>query len=126
MFTKIQQGGTSYDLTVPSDYMIEKMKKANLLLPLDKSKLRGMQNMDPRLIDKDFDRNNKYSIPYFWGTLGIIYNDKFVKTSEVQHWDQLWNPNSKDSIMLIDSARDVFAPASFSWASRLMKPTRKP
>ncbi len=51
MFTKIQQGGTSYDLTVPSDYMIEKMKKANLLLPLDKSKLRGMQNMDPRLID---------------------------------------------------------------------------
>ena len=114
MFTKIQQGGTSYDLTVPSDYMIEKMKKANLLLPLDKSKLRGMQHMDPRLINKEFDPNNKYSIPYFWGTLGIIYNDKFVNASEVQHWNQLWNPKFKDSIMLIDSARDVFAPALIS------------
>lgn len=73
-----------------------------------------MQHMDPRLINKEFDPNNKYSIPYFWGTLGIIYNDKFVNASEVQHWNQLWNPKFKDSIMLIDSARDVFAPALIS------------
>ena len=65
------------------------IKGLSQLLPLDKSKLNGMQNMDPRLINKEFDPGNKYSIPYFWGTLGIIYNDKFVKASEVQHWNQL-------------------------------------
>jgi len=107
MFTKIQQGGTSYDLTVPSEYMIEKMKKANLLVPLDHKRLTGLKNYGPQFMNKSFDPGNKYSVPYFWGTLGIIYNDKFVKAGEIQHWDDLWNPRYKNSIMLIDSARDI-------------------
>lgn len=114
MFTKIKQGGTSYDLTVPSDYMIEKMKEAKLLLPLDKAKLTGMKNYDPRFLNLDFDRDNKYSVPYFWGTLGIIYNDKFVKPGSIQHWNDLWEKQYKNKIMLIDSARDVMG---FSLAS---------
>ncbi|KRN27673.1 spermidine putrescine-binding periplasmic protein [Lactobacillus selangorensis] len=107
MYTKIKQGGTSYDLAVPSDYMIQKMKAAHLLVPLDKSKLHGMNNISPQFRNLEFDRHNQYSVPYFWGTLGIIYNDKTVKASQVQHWKQLWNPRFKDSIMLVDSARDV-------------------
>ncbi|KRM72408.1 ABC transporter substrate-binding protein [Lacticaseibacillus brantae] len=107
MFTKIQQGGTSYDLTVPSEYMIEKMKKANLLVPLDHKRLTGLKNYGSQFMNKSFDPGNKYSVPYFWGTLGIIYNDKFVKAGEIQHWDDLWNPRYKNSIMLIDSARDI-------------------
>src|SRR5699024_3027279 len=79
MFTKIKQGGTAYDLTIPSDYMIEKMKKAHLLLPIDHRQLTNYHYLDQHFLNQSFDRGNRYSVPYFWGTLGIIYNDKFVK-----------------------------------------------
>ncbi len=107
MFTKIKQGGTHYDLTVPSEYMVEKMAKAHLLVPLDKGKLQGLHNYGHYFMNKSFDPGNKYSLPYFWGTLGIIYNDKYVKPGSVQHWNDLWNKKYKGSIMLIDSARDI-------------------
>lgn len=107
MYTKIKQGGTSYDLTVPSDYMVQKMKADHLLIPLDKSKLTGMQNYGAAFMNKSFDPGNRYSIPYFWGTLGIIYNDQFIKPGELTHWNQLWRSKYRNDIMLIDSARDV-------------------
>lgn len=65
MFTKIQQGGTSYDIAIPSEYMIEKMMEQNLLKPLDHSKIKGLDNIDPRFLDLSFDPGNQYSIPYF-------------------------------------------------------------
>ncbi len=107
MFTKIQQGGTSYDLTVPSEYMVEKMKRSHLLVPLDKSKLTGLNHYGSSFMNKSFDPKNKYSIPYFWGTLGIIYNDKMVKPGSLLHWNQLWSKKYRDDIMLVDSARDT-------------------
>lgn len=107
MYTKINQGGTHYDLAVPSEYMVAKMKRAHLLQPLDKQRLTGWQNFDPQFLNQSFDPGNRYSMPYFWGTLGIIYNDKFVKASQVQHWQDLWSPQFRDQIMLIDSARDI-------------------
>ncbi|MGG5341201.1 ABC transporter substrate-binding protein [Enterococcus sp. AZ192] len=107
MFTKIQQGGTAYDITIPSEYMIQKMMKEKMLLPIDHTKLKGLNNIDMRFLDQEFDPQNKYSIPYFWGTLGIIYNDKFIDGSKVNHWDDLWRPELKDNVMLIDGAREV-------------------
>lgn len=107
MITKIQQGGTAYDLTIPSEYMIQKMMKQDMLLPLDHSKIKGLENIDERFLDIDFDPDNTYSIPYFWGTLGIIYNDEFVEEGSIEHWDDLWNPALKNNVMLIDGAREV-------------------
>lgn len=107
MFTKIQQGGTSYDIAIPSEYMIQKMMEEHLLKPLDHSKIKGLDNIDPRFLDLSFDPDNRYSIPYFWGTLGIVYNDKFFAEGEIKEWDDLWKPELKDSIMLIDGAREV-------------------
>ncbi|GGC78107.1 ABC transporter substrate-binding protein [Enterococcus wangshanyuanii] len=107
MFTKIQQGGTAYDITIPSEYMIQKMMKEKMLLPIDHTKLKGLNNIDTRFLDQEFDPQNKYSIPYFWGTLGIIYNDKFIDGNKVKHWDDLWRPELKDNVMLIDGAREV-------------------
>lgn len=107
MEAKIKQGGTSYDITIPSEYMIQKMKKENLLLPLDHSKIKGLENIDPRFLDLEFDKNNQYSIPYFWGTLGIVYNDKFVDGEKIKHWEDLWRPELENNIMLIDGAREV-------------------
>lgn len=107
MFTKIQQGGTAYDITIPSEYMIQKMMKEKMLLPIDHTKIKGLENIDNRFLDQEFDPNNNYSIPYFWGTLGIIYNDKFIDEKDMQHWDDLWRPELKDNVMLIDGAREV-------------------
>lgn len=107
MFMKIQRGGINYDIAIPSEYMIQKMIKKNLILPLDYSKIKGLSNIDTRFLDQDFDPNNKYSIPYFWGTLGIVYNDKFFTEDEIKHWNDLWNPKLRDSLMLIDGVREI-------------------
>lgn len=106
MYTKIKQGGTTYDITIPSEYMIAKMKKEDLLVPLDHSKIEGLENIDQQFLDQSFDKGNQYSIPYFWGTLGIIYNVKMVK-EEPKHWNDLWKEEYKNDIMLIDGAREV-------------------
>ncbi|MDR0922554.1 MAG: ABC transporter substrate-binding protein [Lactobacillales bacterium] len=107
MFTKIQQGGTAYDIAIPSEYMIQKMMKEKLLLPIDHSKIKGLSKIDPRFLDQSFDVGNKFSIPYFWGTLGIIYNDKMVGDNPPEHWNDLWDKKYKNNIMLIDGAREV-------------------
>lgn len=107
MFTKIQQGGTAYDITIPSEYMIQKMKEEKLLLSLDHSKIKGLENIDSSFLNLSFDKGNQYSVPYFWGTLGIVYNDKFVDGKNMQSWDDLWRPELKNNVMLIDGAREV-------------------
>ncbi|MFD1124827.1 ABC transporter substrate-binding protein [Lentilactobacillus raoultii] len=114
MYTKIKQGGTNYDLTVPSDYMVQKMKADHLLIPLDKHRLTGMNHYGASFMNKSFDPGNRYSIPYFWGTLGIIYNDQMIKPGTLTHWNQLWQSKYRDDIMLIDSARDVMGFALIS------------
>jgi spermidine/putrescine transport system substrate-binding protein len=110
MYTKVKQGGTTYDIAIPSEYMIEKMKAEKLLLPLDHSKIRGLDNINPLYLNQPFDKGNEYSVPYFWGTLGIVYNDKYVKTAP-QHWDDLWSKDYRDNLMLIDGAREIIGMA---------------
>lgn len=107
MLTKIQQGGTAYDIAVPSEYTIEKMKQDDLLLPIDHDKIPNFKNLDSRFLDLPFDLDNKYSIPYFWGTVGILYNPKLIGDIEITSWNDLWNPEFKNQILLVDSAREV-------------------
>ena len=106
MYTKIKQGGTTYDIAVPSDYMIDKMRKENLLIKLDKTKITGLENIGDEFLGLSFDENNDYSIPYFWGTLGIVYNDTMVENAP-EHWSDLWNSEYANDIMLVDGAREV-------------------
>ncbi|MDY0404333.1 ABC transporter substrate-binding protein [Virgibacillus sp. 179-BFC.A HS] len=107
MLTKIQQGGTTYDVAVPSEYMIDKMIQANLLLPLDHAQLPNLKNIDQRFMDLPFDPKNKYSVPYFWGTVGIAYNPKLLGGKKLDSWNDLWDPSLKQKILLIDGAREV-------------------
>lgn len=106
MYTKIQQGGTSYDIAVPSEYMVEKMRNDHLLVKLDKKKLPNLKYIGKEYLNESFDPHNTYSVPYFWGTLGIIYNDKYYRASDVDTWAKLWNPRFKNQIMFIDGARE--------------------
>ncbi|EAC5311798.1 ABC transporter substrate-binding protein [Listeria monocytogenes] len=107
MMTKIEQGGTTFDIAVPSDYAISKMKEENLLIPLDHSKLPNEKYLDPRFMDLSFDDDNKYSMPYFWGTLGIIYNKEMFPDKNFDTWNALFDPELKNQILLIDGAREV-------------------
>jgi spermidine/putrescine transport system substrate-binding protein len=107
MLTKISHGGTTFDVVIPSDYAISKMKEQGLLIPLDHSKLPNAKYIDPRFLDMPFDDENEYSIPYFWGTYGIIYNPEIITDIEFTSWNDLWNPSLRNEILLIDSAREV-------------------
>jgi spermidine/putrescine transport system substrate-binding protein len=109
MMTKIEQGGTTYDIAVPSEYMIDKMRQEKLLIPLDHSKLPNLKNIDERFMDLPFDPGNKYSVPYFWGTVGIVYNPTMLDGMDLEFdsWNDLWDPRLKNEILLIDGAREV-------------------
>lgn len=108
MLTKIRQGGTSYDVVVPSEYTIETMIKEDLLVEIDHSKLPNLQNIDPYFLDLPFDPKNKYSIPYFWGTVGVVYNPNAIpKHITFDSWDDLWDPALKNKVFLVDGAREV-------------------
>lgn len=107
MMTKIEQGGTTFDVAVPSDYAINKMKQEHLLIPLDHNKLPNAKYIDSRFMDLSFDEGNKYSMPYFWGTLGIIYNKKQFPNKDFSTWGALWDRDLKNQILLIDGAREV-------------------
>ncbi|CCI87277.1 ABC transporter substrate-binding protein [Lactobacillus gigeriorum] len=107
MYTKIKQGGTAYDIAVPSEYMVTKMEKAHLLDKIDPNKLSNFKYLGNSFIHQSFDKKNEFSIPYFWGTLGIIYNDKFVRPGSITKWDDLWSKKYRNNILLVDSARDI-------------------
>ncbi|AIE60177.1 ABC transporter substrate-binding protein [Bacillus methanolicus] len=107
MMTKIEQGGTAYDIAVPSEYAIQKMKEENLLLPIDHSKIPNLKYIDPRFLNLPFDPGNKYSVPYFWGTVGILYNKDILGDKKITKWNDLWDPKLKNEILLIDGAREV-------------------
>lgn len=107
MMTKIEQGGTTYDVAVPSEYMIDKMREEKLLIPLDHSKLPNLKNIDERFIDLPFDPENKFSVPYFWGTVGVVYNSKMLDGKEITSWEDLWDHDLKNQILLTDGAREI-------------------
>lgn len=110
MYVKIKQGGTKYDVAIPSDYMIEKMIKEDLLEPIDLSKITTFGDIAPEFKDLPFDKGNKYSVPYLWGTVGIIYN-KTAVTEPVDSWNILWDQKYKGEIVMLDSQRDAIAVA---------------
>ena len=109
MYPKISSGAIPYDVVCPSDYMIQKMIENNLLAKLDYSKIPNSKYIDPTYMEqsKQFDKTNEYSIPYCWGTVGILYNKTKV-TEPVDSWSILWNPKYANEILMQDSVRDAF------------------
>lgn len=112
MYAKLKASPTvGYDVIVPSDYFIDKMRKQNMLQMIDKSKLPNFKNLNPNLLNRPYDPGNNYSIPYLWGTVGIVINDKYLSTKNITRWSDLWQPQFKNQIMLLDDVRSVFGMA---------------
>ncbi|MDO4779307.1 MAG: spermidine/putrescine ABC transporter substrate-binding protein [Tissierellia bacterium] len=105
LYTKMKGSGAQYDILVPSDYMIEKMIKEDMLQKIDTSKIPNYKNVGEEFKKKDFDPNDEYSVPYFWGTLGIVYNTKQV-SEKIDSWDVLFDEKYKDEIIMMNSSRD--------------------
>ena len=106
MMTKIAQGGTTFDVAMPSEYAVARMMEDGLLVPLDHSRLPNMAHIDSRFMDMSYDPGNVYSVPYFWGTVGIVYNPEAFDEPPTS-WDALWDPSLRNNILLADSAREI-------------------
>ncbi|WP_415715199.1 extracellular solute-binding protein [Maridesulfovibrio sp.] len=110
MYTKIKMvKDHDYDIVVPSTDFVVRMSAEGLLLPIDKSKLPNFKNLDKRFVNLDFDKGNKYSVPYFWGSSGLAVNTDFVPLENVKSIKDLLRPELKGRILLLNDLRGVFA-----------------
>ena len=116
MFQKIKSGAGSYDVVVPSDYMIQQMIHNDLLLPFDATSLSNFKNINERFTSAPYyDPENAYSVPYTYGMLGVIYNTALVDEEDVkdESWGLLWNEKYKRKILQFNNPRDAFASAMY-------------
>lgn len=118
MYAKLSAGAVSYDVIVPSDYMIERLIDEDMLAPLDYSNIPNIVNIVPEFYGKDakfdyYDEGNVYSVPYFYGMIGIIYNTTMVDEADIGSWDLMWNEKYKGNILQFNNSRDAFGTAQY-------------
>lgn len=109
MYTKLKTGGSTYDVIIPSDYMVARLIDEDMLEELDYSNIPNYALVDDAYKNTAFDPENKYTVPYTWGTVGLIYNTKFVDEADIGSWDLLWNTKYSGKILMFDNPRDAFA-----------------
>ena len=108
MYSKLVNGGITVDVIIPSDYMIARMRQEGMLLELDFDNIPNYQYIDETFKGTSYDPENRYSVPYTWGTVGIIYNSKYVDEADVTGWELLWNEKYAGKILMFDNSRDAF------------------
>ncbi len=109
LYTKLKTGGSSYDIIVPSDYMAGRLIDEGLVQKLDMDNIPNYQYIGEAYKNTAYDPNNEYSVPYTWGTVGVIYNKKYVDEADIGSWDLLWNDKYAGKILMFDNNRDAFA-----------------
>lgn len=113
MYAKLSGGGITVDVIIPSDYMIGRMRQEGMLQELNYDNIPNAQYIDPSFRGMAYDPEDKYSVPYTWGTVGIIYNTKYVDEADVTGWELLWNEKYADKILMFDNSRDAFGIAEY-------------
>lgn len=115
MFAKLRAGsGASYDVIMPSSYFVERMRNADMLEPLDKSKLPNWKNISPEFLNPAYDSESKYSVPFIWGVTGIFVNKKYYDPKTIRNWPDLWQPRFDNQLLLLDDTREIFSMALIS------------
>ncbi len=109
LYTKLKTGGSSYDIIVPSDYMAGRLIDEGLVQKIDFSNIPNYQYINEAYKNTAYDPDNEYSVPYTWGTVGVIYNKKYVDEADIGSWDLLWNDKYAGKILMFDNNRDAFA-----------------
>ena len=113
MYSKLANGGITVDLIIPSDYMIARMIQEDMLLPLDYGNIPNYQYIDENFRNTAYDPENKFSVPYTWGTVGIVYNTKYVDEADLTGWELLWNEKYAGKILMFGNSRDAFGVAQY-------------
>ena len=108
LYSKLKTGGASYDIIIPSDYMVAKLIEEDLVQKLDFVNIPNYANIDNEFKNRTFDASNEFSVPYSWGCVGLIYNSKYV-TETVTSWNLLWDSDYSGKILMFDNSRDAFA-----------------
>ena len=113
MYSKISSGAVSYDVIIPSDYMIARMAKEGLLLPLNFDNIPNYQYIDETFKGLYYDPQNQYSVPYTYGVVGVIYNANVVDEADISGWELMWNDKYSGNILQFNNSRDAFATAQY-------------
>ena len=113
MYSKLSNGGITVDVIIPSDYMIARLIEEDMLLELDYSNIPNYRYIDDSFKNTAYDPDNKYSVPYTWGTVGILYNTKYVEEEDVTGWELLWNEKYTGKTLMFGNSRDAFGIAQF-------------
>ncbi len=108
LYSLMKTGGVDYDVIFPSDYMIEQMISEGMLAKINFDLIPNFSNIMEEYVNPAYDPTNEYSVPYFWGTVGIIYNKTLVK-EPVDSWDDLWSPDYPNMVLMFSNPRDAFA-----------------
>lgn len=107
LYSLLKSGGADYDVVVPSDYMISQLIEEGMLEELDYSQIPNFEKIDPRFRNLPYDPENKYTVPYTWGTVGIIYNSTMVD-GDITSWSSLYDDSNAGQVLLINNSRDAF------------------
>lgn len=113
MYNKLSTGAISYDVIIPSDYMIARMIEEDMLLPLNFENIPNYQYIDESFHGLYYDAENRYSVPYTYGVVGIMYDANVVEEADVGGWDLMWNETYKNRIVQYNNSRDAFGTAMY-------------
>lgn len=114
MYNKLRSGAATYDIVVPSEYMIERMIAEDMLLPLNFDNIPNFDNIDPNFKNLFYDPKNAYTVPYTFGMVGMIYNETMVDEEDLDgSWDLMWNEKYKGKILQFNNSRDGFGTAMY-------------
>ncbi len=113
MYAKLSSGAVSFDVVIPSDYMIARMRENNMLLELDFKNIPNYKNIDETFRGLYYDPDNKYTVPYTYGVTGVIYNANVVDEADAKGWDLIWNDKYKGEILQFNNSRDAFGTAQY-------------
>ena len=113
MYAKLSSGAVSFDVVIPSDYMIARMRENNMLLELDFKNIPNYKNIDESFRGLFYDPDNKYTVPYTYGVTGVIYNANVVDEADAKGWDLIWNDKYKGEILQFNNSRDAFGTALY-------------
>ena len=110
LYSKIKGSGADYDIIIPSDYMISRMIKENMIQKLNFDNIPNFKYIDKKFVNPVYDPKNEYSVPYTWGVVAIVYNKKLVD-DKVDSWDILWDEKYRNNILMFNNPRDAFGVA---------------
>lgn len=114
MYAKLKSGAVSYDVVIPSDYMIARLAAEDMLLPLNFDNIPNYQYIEPQFRGLYYDPDNQYSIPYTYGVVGILYDANQVDEADTGSWDLMWNPKYAGKILQFNNSRDAFGTAMYA------------